>query len=245
MATTQTVLQYEIKEKTTDGVPVIVVAAGNFTRMNGVNKQLVELCGIPVIIRTLMAFQRCDEISDIILVVRADDVFEMQMLTEKYKITKLTDIICGGSNRQESVMKGLSRLSSVQKCVLIHDGARPLTDSNLICRVTQALKNNDAVIPAIKSKDTIKMVDNNGLVVKTIPRDELVLVQTPQGVRVDEYRNAIDMAGEKLCQFTDDASFMEAAGYKVAVVEGNYKNIKITTREDIALAELYLKEESE
>ena len=245
MTTTQTVLQYEIKKKPTDGVPVIVVAAGSFTRMNGINKQLMELCGIPVIIRTLMAFQRSDDISDIILVVRADDVFELQMLTEKYKITKLTDIICGGSFRQESVIKGLSRVAKGQKCVLIHDGARPLIDSRTIHAVAQALKTGDAAIPAVKSKDTVKQVDKYGKVIKTISRDELVLVQTPQGVRIDEYRNAVDIAGEKLCEFTDDASIMEAAGYAVTVVEGNYRNIKITTREDIALAEVYLKEEDE
>lgn len=245
MTTTQAVLQYEIKEKPIDGVPVIVVAAGNFTRMNGINKQLMELCGIPVIIRTLMAFQRCDDISDIILVVRADDVFELQMLTEKYKITKLTDIVCGGSSRQESVMNGLSRVAKEQKCVLIHDGARPLVDSNIIHSVVTALKDNHGAIPAVKSKDTIKQVDEHGVVVKTIPRDNLVLVQTPQGVRTEEYRKAVEQSGDEICEFTDDASLMEAAGYKVAVVEGNYRNIKITTREDIALAEVYLKEETE
>ncbi len=245
MAVTETKLDYNIKENLTEAVPVIVVAAGNSSRMKGINKQLLELCSIPVIIRTLMAFERCDRISDIILVVRADDVFELQMLCERYKITKLSDIVCGGNSRQESVLKGLARVGGGQECVLIHDGARPLIDNRTICAVTDALKVNSAVIPVVKVKDTVKQIDQDGFVVKTLPREELSLVQTPQGVRVDDYKKAVDSAAEKLSYFTDDASLMEAAGFKVATVEGDFRNIKITTRADIALAECYLKEESE
>lgn len=245
MAIAQTALDYQIKQGSTDSIPVIVVAAGNSSRMKGINKQLLELCSIPVIIRTLMAFERCDRISDIILVVRADDVFGLQMLCEQYKITKLSDIVCGGNSRQESVLKGLARVGEEQERVLIHDGARPLVDNRTICAVADALKINSAVIPVVNVKDTVKQIDEDGFVVKTLPREELVLVQTPQGVCVDDYKKALDSAAEKLSQFTDDASLMEAAGFKVATVEGDFRNIKITTRADIALAECYLKEESE
>ena len=107
---TETALKYEVAENNNQGLPVIVVAAGSFTRMKGVNKQLAEIGGMPVVIRSLMAFEQSDKISNIILVVRGDDIFSMQLLTEKYNITKLSDIVCGGANRQESVLKGLARV---------------------------------------------------------------------------------------------------------------------------------------
>ena len=142
---TETVLKYEVSEVPKDGIPAIIVAAGSFTRMEGVNKQLAEISGIPVIVRTLMAFENSSLVSSIILVVRPDDVFSMQLLTEKYGITKLTDIVCGGNCRQESVVKGLSRISVTAEKVLIHDGARPLVDGDTIERVVKGLDSFSAV----------------------------------------------------------------------------------------------------
>lgn len=238
---TETALKYEINEKPENGLPVIVLAAGSFTRMKGVNKQLAEISGVPVIIKTLLSFEKSSEISDIILVVRADDVFAMQLLTEKYCIDKLTDIVCGGNTRQESVIKGLSRVSNSAKSVLIHDGARPLVDEGTIKNVVNGLKEYSAVTCAVPVVDTVKRIDESGKVVKTLDRSNLVCVQTPQGVRVDDYKAAIEKVGD-VSVFTDDTSIMEAAGFEVLTVEGNRKNIKITTIGDIALAESLLEE---
>ncbi len=239
---TKTALEYEIAEKNENGIPVIVVAAGSFTRMKGVNKQLTEISGIPVIIRTLMAFEKSSIISDIILVVRADDVFSMQILTEQYGITKLTDIVCGGNCRQESVLKGLSRVSDREERVLIHDGARPLVTEEIIENVASGLENYPAVTCAVPIIDTVKRVNPLGVVIKTVERDDLVCVQTPQGVRIAEYKDAVEKAGDVFI-FTDDTSIMESAGYKVLTVEGSRSNIKITTKSDIALAESLLEGE--
>lgn len=242
MTETKSKLEFQINEEQ-NAMPVIVVAAGNSTRMQGINKQFACIGGIPVIIRTLLAFERSEYISNIILVVRADDIFELQMLGKKYGISKLSDIVCGGNTRQESVANGLSRTGTDCKNVLIHDGARPLIDNEIIKNVASSLENYPAVTCAVKVKDTIKQINEDGLVLKTIPRESIVAVQTPQGVNVAEYKKAIETLGD-ISAFTDDCSIMEAAGYKVYTVNGSYKNIKITTPEDISVAEAHLKEEN-
>ena len=241
MNKTELKFEYNICEAEKDGISVIVVAAGSSSRMNGTNKQLLHLGGIPVIIRTLMVFENSKDISNIILVVRDEDLFEIQMLTQKYMITKLSDIVCGGKTRQESVLKGFSRLKESDNAVLIHDGARPLVDSKIISSVVLALENCDAVTCAVKVKDTIKEIDQNGKVIKTLARENLVSVQTPQGVNVAKYLEAVKNVD--VANFTDDTSIMEAAGHNVFVVEGSYKNIKITTKEDVNMAEGFLSEE--
>jgi len=240
MIETKPKIEYSILEEK-DAMPVIIVAAGNSTRM-GSNKQLMTVRNIPVIVRTLMAFQGCESVSRIILVTRAEDIFVMQSLADEYGISKLSDIVCGGKNRPESVLNGFARLSQNEETVLIHDGARPLVTSRVICSVADALKERVAVTCAVKVKDTIKQVDENGKVVKTLLRDSLVAVQTPQGVKTKEYLDAINKA-EDISVFTDDMSVMESAGYDVYTVEGDYKNIKITTYEDILSAEGFLEEE--
>lgn len=241
MEKTELKLEYKVCKSGKEGIPVIVVAAGSSTRMKGTNKQLLLLGGVPVLIRTLFAFENSDSISNIILVVRNEDLFEIQMLTSKYNITKITDIVCGGATRQESVLKGFSRLKTSDKEVLIHDGARPFVDDKIIARVCTALKDFPAVTCGVKPKDTIKQIDENGKVKKTLNRESLCLVQTPQGVCVEKYLKATQSVD--VSYFTDDASIMEAANYEVCVVEGSYKNIKITTKEDISSATAFLEEE--
>lgn len=231
MNKTEIKLQYRVCEEKNQGLTVIIVAAGSSVRMQGINKQLLQINGVPVIVKTLLAFENCNAVKNIILVVRHEDLFELQMLAEKYMITKLTDIVCGGKNRQESVLNGFARLGS-ESAVLIHDGARPLVSNEIICSVAKALDTHTAVTCAVKVKDTVKQVDETGKVIKTIPRESLVAVQTPQGVHVKEYLDSVEKAGD-VSLFTDDTSIMEAAGYEVYTVDGSYKNIKITTPEDI------------
>lgn len=246
MLETEFKLEYEIEELPEDGgVPVIVVAAGSSTRMNGINKQTALLCGVPLIIRTLMQFEKCSKISNIILVVKPDELFSMQQLADGYSIKKLSDIVCGGESRQQSVKSGLERLPENAETVLIHDGARPFVTDEIICSVISALSTHNAVTCAVKLKDTVKRVDENGNVLSTPDRNTLVAVQTPQGVNVSDYRAALESSVD-LGRFTDDMSVMEAAGHKPFTVPGSYENIKVTTPEDIALAEyLILKDEKE
>lgn len=239
MERTELKLKYDICEAAQSGIPVIVVAAGASSRMQGTNKQLALVGGIPVLIRTLSVFESSKDISNIILVVRDEDLFEIQMLCSKYMVSKVSDIVCGGKTRQESVLKGFARLKGSDKTVLIHDGARPFVDAKIINSVKSALESCNAVTCGVKVKDTIKEIDQNGKVIKTLPRENLISVQTPQGVTVAEYLKATQNVD--VSRFTDDMSVMEAAGYAVTVVEGSYKNIKITTKEDIIMAEGFFK----
>lgn len=240
MNVTELKLQYNVCEKTDGGIPVIIVAAGTSSRMNGINKQFMSLLGIPVIARTLMAFENSSDISKIIVVTAKDSVLDMQQICDKYMITKLTDIICGGSCRHESVMNGIAQLDAADKKVLIHDGARPFVDSNIINSVVNALKSFDAALCVNKINDTVKKLDQNGMVISTVERDMLYAAQTPQGVDVNKYKSACEKikSAEKL---TDDVAIMEAAGYSVKAVIGSSKNIKITTPDDIAVAEGLIK----
>lgn len=233
-------LQYEVCENTEapDTVPAIIVAAGNSTRM-GANKQLMEIMGIPVIARTLMAFQNSSSIGRIILVAKAEDIFVFQMLAEKYRISKVSDIVCGGKCRAESVLKGFERLEDKEKNVLIHDGARPLISEEIIASVAKALESYPAAACGVRVKDTLKEVAENRNIIKTVDRSSLFAVQTPQGVRKEDYLKAVKNL-ENIETVTDDMSVMELAGYTCLMVEGSYKNIKITTPEDIQLAENFL-----
>lgn len=238
MITTETKLEYEVKSVSDEAIPVIIVAAGASMRFGEENKQLAEINGVPVIARTMLAFEGSPDIKNIILVTRAEDVFIFQMLAEKYSISKLSDIVCGGATRQASVLKGFSRLDEGESAVLIHDGARPLVTEDIIHSVAEALKQRVAVTCAVPVKDTVKQVDKDGRVVKTLERDSLLAVQTPQGVKINEYLAAAERAGENSA-FTDDMAVMENAGYEVYTVAGSYKNIKITTPEDILIAQAY------
>ncbi len=238
---TELKLEYDFCGCEQEGIPAIIVAAGNSSRMNGTNKQLIELLGVPVIVRTLLAFEKSPVISRIILVVRDQDVYSLQLLAEKYNISKLSDIVCGGDCRLASVLKGFERLCENEQKVLIHDGARPLVSQRIICEVAKALETATAAVCGVKVKDTLKRVDQNGNIIKTVDRESLFAVQTPQGVRKNEFLNAAKEVSN-MNSITDDMAVMESAGHSCIMIEGSYQNIKITTREDIPLAEIFLKE---
>jgi len=235
-------IEYEQECASDDyALPVIVVAAGNAQRMGGINKVFAPIYNIPVIVHTLRAFERSKFISRIIVVSKQEDMLDMQKNIEKFSIKKVTDIICGGASRQESVKNGLLRLGKNDVSVLIHDGARPVVSENIIENVVLALKDHKSVACAVAAKDTIKRVDNEGIVKETLNRSELVCVQTPQGVRIEDYINALQYIN--LTDFTDDTSIMESIGIKSKIVPGDYHNIKITTPEDLVIAQYFLKED--
>lgn len=230
-------LKYTENKINDKALPVIIVAAGSSTRMNGIAKPFAVLKDIPVIARTLLKFQNSPYVSNIVLVTKEEYIPQMQNLCDEYMISKISDIVEGGSNRQESVLNGLKTIKNSNK-VLIHDGARPLISEQLIERIALKLLSCDGVICAVKSKDTVKNVGADGIVKLTYNRDELYCVQTPQGADVKKYLNLLE--NSDLSTFTDDASILESGNIPVFVVDGEYSNIKITTPDDLALAEFYL-----
>ena len=238
MDTLTSKLEYTVSESKNSAIPVIVVAAGSSSRMGGLDKLFATVGGMPVIARTLLRFERSPYISRIILVSREDGIINMQLICEKYFITKLADIVAGGSTRQESVMCGINRLNTSEDKVLISDGARPFVTERIIEDCVETLNKHDGCLTAIKVNDTVKSVDDSR-VRATVDRSKLYLAQTPQGITVSVYKEALKK-GDFL--FTDDVSVLETVGADISVVEGDYKNIKITTPKDLELAEVFVKE---
>lgn len=218
-------------------VSVIIVCGGSSSRMNGIDKMFAEVGGMPISSLTVSAFQKCDFVDNIIIVTKDDSVLKMQQMCEKYKFSKVSDIVEGGNCRQRSVANGLDRVADVG-IVLVHDGARPFVSEACILRVIDAAKKYGAATCAVKLKDTVKQITNDGLVVSTPDRESLVSVQTPQGFNTELYKLAVNNAQFDLEKYTDDCSVVEASGHEVYTVEGDYKNIKITTAEDLLYAEV-------
>ena len=244
MNKTELKIQYDICENSGEGIPAIIVAAGSSTRMQGINKQFMPILGVPVIARTLLTFEACRDISKIIVVTARESILDVQLLCDKYMISKVTDIVEGGKNRHQSVMQGIKRLDNNDTKVLIHDGARPFVDVSVISEVSNALNTFDAALCVSKINDTVKKVSSDGTVESTVDRSMLYSAQTPQGVNVPKYKNACNTLSN-VEELTDDASVMEAAGYTVKAVISSGRNIKITTPDDIAIAEALVKGESE
>ena len=222
----------------------IVLAAGQGKRMNSkVQKQFLELGGKPLLYYSLKCFQYSGMIRDIILVTGAESVpFCKEEIVEKYGLTKVTKVIPGGKERYDSVYQGLLSCQDTEY-VLIHDGARPFVTEEIIQRGVQGAEKTGACVIGMPSKDTVKIADIQGYVAETPDRSTVWTIQTPQ---IFEYR-LIREAHEKIrCRdmsaITDDAMVVEQeTGVKVALVEGSYKNIKITTPEDLDIAEIFLK----
>jgi len=231
----ETELMCDVCEQNEGFASAVIVAAGNSTRMGGTSKQTLLLGGIPVIARTLLAFERTAAIKNIVLVTRESDILPLQQLVQKYMISKVTDIIVGGNCREESVKNGINRLNTDTEYVLIHDGARPLVTTSVIEAVALATKEKKCVSCAVPVKDTIKVV-KDGTVEQTLDRSQLVSIQTPQGFKYSLFRECINGI-DNLEVYTDDCAVVEACGHTVSIVEGDYNNIKITTPEDIAVAE--------
>ena len=214
MPVTEFKIKYDSVSIEKDAAVVIVVAAGSSNRMNGVNKQLAEVCGMPVIARTLSCFENSPYISRIILVVRPQDVLDMQNVCSRYMFDKVSDIVEGGSNRHESVMNGFKMLAEGEDTVLIHDGARPFVEERMIRDTVLALKEFDCVTCTVKIVDTVKSVNDDNTVRATVDRTGLYISQTPQGVRKGKYLTALSSVNSPE-SMTDDAAIMESAGKTV------------------------------
>ena len=217
----------------------VIVAAGNASRMGGIDKVMAPLRQEPMIRRTVRMFQECDAVSEIVIVTREDLIGPISELCVGYG--KVTAVVKGGSSRQESVELGLGALSKNIKLAAIHDGARPLATYELIDRVIRAANTYSAAAPGIPVKDTIKTVEG-GLVVNTPDRSKLRAIQTPQVFDIDLLRGALEKAKQDKAEVTDDCSAVERLGMKVKIVEGDERNIKVTTPMDLKIAEMLLEE---
>ena len=217
----------------------VIVAAGNASRMGGIDKVMAPLQQEPMIVRTVRAFQQSDVISEIVIVTRKDLLEPISRLCAAFD--KVTAIVAGGASRPESVMNGLNALSKNAKLAAIQDGARPLISQQVIDRTVRAADSYGAAAPAIPVKDTIK-VCRGGVVTATPQRKLLQAVQTPQVFDFDLLKGALCQAQQEQAEITDDCSAVERIGMSVKIVEGDERNIKVTTPIDLKVAELLLED---
>ena len=217
----------------------VIVAAGSASRMGGIDKVMAPLGGEPMIVRTVRAFQDCDAIREIVVVTREDLIRPITSLLSS--MDKVIAVVAGGASRQESVHLGLNTLSKKVQLAAIHDGARPLVSYEVIDRTVRAANTYGAAAPAIPVKDTIKRVQG-GVVTDTPDRASLRAVQTPQVFDFDLLRGALKKAKEERAQVTDECSAVERMGFCVKIVEGDERNIKVTTPMDLKIAEMLLEE---
>lgn len=217
----------------------VIVAAGNASRMGGTDKIMANLGGRPVIARTVAAFQECDAVAEIVIVTREDLIQAVASACQGF--SKVTAVVAGGKTRQESVHLGLNALSKECRLAAIHDGARPMASWELVDRVIRAANTYGAAAPAIGVKDTIKLAE--GRVIQSTPdRKKLFAVQTPQVFDFDLLRGALAKAKQDGAELTDDCSAVERMGMKIKLVEGDERNLKITTPLDLKIAQMLLEE---
>lgn len=215
---------------------VIVAAAGSSRRMEGQNKLMLPLDGIPVLARTLLALDGSRLIDEIVVAVREEDLLPTGDLCRLYGVTKPVKIVRGGESRLDSVLAAAMECREDAAFLAVHDGARPLADPALIDRVVALAHRTNAAAPAVPVKDTIKVIRDN-VVVSTPPREELRAIQTPQVFDAQLLRAALQAAAASGVEVTDDCSAVERLGKEVYLTEGSYENLKITTPEDLLLAE--------
>ncbi len=212
----------------------IIAAAGSGSRMKSdTSKQFIELNGIPVLIRTLLAFDRADKIDGVIIVTRKNDINAVKDMVKAYNIKKVLTVAVGGDTRQESVSNALALTDS--EYVLIHDGARPFITPEQINSVVLALSENDAAALGKPITDTLKIAEN-GFISGTQERSALYGIQTPQGFKTTVIKAAHKAAKENGLSVTDDCALCESMGIKIKIIEGSSSNIKITTPDDLPLA---------
>ena len=220
---------------------VIIVAAGNSTRMGGVSKQLIMLNDKETICHTILAFQKCDYVNEIIIVCKDDDKIKFEELVKKYCYTKVIGYAVGGDLRSQSVENGLNLISEDCDYIAIHDGARPLVTTEEIESVLKNAYKYKASALGVNVKDTIKVVSKDGIIESTPNRNTLIAIHTPQVFEKQMYIEAVKNAKNSKKEFTDDCSIVEDYGKDIFVTIGSYENIKITTPEDVDIAVSILK----
>ena len=221
---------------------ILIPAAGTGRRMGGsTKKQYLELAGRPILAHTLTLFENHPLIENIYLIVPAADIsYCQQQIVDRYGFSKIQRVIAGGPERQDSVRNGLDALEKdgfdqSQRPILIHDGARPLFDCKRLSALIEIICKTGACTIGVPVKDTIKDVENS-TITGSPDRSRLWQAQTPQGFQYHLIREAFDQADKDGFVATDDASLLERLGHPVQMLEGDYRNIKVTTPEDILIA---------
>ena len=221
----------------------IVVAAGKGTRLGGDRpKQFLELAGVPIIVHALRQFERCREISEVVTVLPAEETAGFESAVNRFNLQKVKRVIAGGATRAQSVRRGLESIADAN-IIAIHDGVRPFVTPDEIDRVVQAAEQNEAAILTAPVSDTIKRIEANRIV-ETLPRAELRRALTPQCFRFALIKRAyqdLDALEAEGRDVTDDSLLIERLGIEVVSIEGSARNIKITTQEDLVIAESILR----
>ena len=229
--------------KKPDFTSAVIVAGGSSTRMgNGVSKQMLEIGGIPVVVQTLLAFERTPEIDEIIVVAKKDELELYKSFKSTYSITKLKKAVCGGDTRQKSAENGFEAISQKSKYVAIHDGARCLVTPDEISAVCQAAYAYGAATAATPATDTIKVANSAGFIEKTVDRSTVWHAQTPQIFGADLYRAALAIAKRDKLEVTDDCSLVEHIEHPIKLVECSRNNLKITSFEDVSRAKIVIRQ---
>ncbi|HVF28592.1 MAG TPA: 2-C-methyl-D-erythritol 4-phosphate cytidylyltransferase [Pyrinomonadaceae bacterium] len=223
----------------------IIAAAGRGARMGGEQaKQFRALNGTPIIIHTLRCFERCTTVGEVIVVVPAGEMSDFLALANRYALTKLARVVLGGETRRETVWRGLQSVrAATAEIVAVHDGVRPFVTPEQIDATVRAAQQSGAAILAVPAIDTIKEV-RDGSIMRTPERASLWHAQTPQCFRYDLLKRAYEQANTENLDATDDSALVERLGVSVSVIGGDVRNIKITRPEDLALAEILVKQES-
>lgn len=222
----------------------VIVAAGYSQRM-GSDKLRAELGGMPVLLRTLKAFESSPLIDEIVVVTRMEKLEEVAELCKNGGISKVSQVVSGGKTRMESALSGVSATRKAAKLIAIHDGARPLVTSDLILRTIYAAEEYMAAVPVISSADTLKLLDDKGNIAATVDRERTLRVQTPQVFKADLIKGALTAAVERSLSLTDDSAAVERMGVKTRAVQGDEDNIKITSPLDLELASAILRARGE
>ena len=232
------------KKPALPAVCAVIVAAGSSRRMGGENKLLLPLDDAPVLAHTLSAFEKCAAIRDIVLVCREQDILPYSDLARAFGISKLRTVTRGGDSRTASVLAGITAAPEDTGLVAVHDGARPLVSEAVITEAVYAAAEYGAAAPVVPVKDSIKRIQD-GNIAADVPRDTLAAVQTPQVFDRALLTRALETAARDNRSFTDDCAAVEAMGQAVHATHGSYENIKITTPEDILVAEAFLHREED
>jgi len=218
-------------------ISAIIVAAGSSSRMAGIDKQSYPLGDIPVVARSIRAFYECPAISEIVLVCRECDIQVYYALMREHGFMRVRQIVAGGEQRQESVFRGIEACDQNAAYYAIHDGARPLVSAQIIDDCIAAAIEHGAAAAGVPVKDTIKVASPDGFISSTPDRSRLFAIQTPQIFEAKLYRRAMSEARRENRVYTDDCQLVEHTGRPVFISPGDYTNIKITTPEDLAVAE--------
>ena len=226
-----------------NSVVAVIPAAGLGTRMGGnIPKQYLTLGNLPLLVYSLQVFQQIEGIDEVILSVPASDLeYCYREIVKPFGLEKVTQVVAGGTRRQDSVRNGLAAISDRPDGVLVHDGVRPFIDQHMVKNVIDCAGQTGAAVVAMPIHDTVKRVDSSGIIQETLKREELWQIQTPQVFRYDWLVEAHQRAQQHQWDVTDDAALIERMGYPVSVVEGSCFNIKVTKLDDLVFGEAILK----